>query len=56
MGEYYVLDTSRRDDAGESPVVVWFAGESQEDDDLEVIAPDFGSFFWEALQRVLGRH
>ena len=54
MGEYYVLDTSRRDDKGESPVVIWVAGQSQEGDDLEVVAPDFGSFFWEALQQVFG--
>jgi|SRR5918994_2896471 hypothetical protein len=54
MGEHYVLDTSRRDDIGESPVAIWVAGQSQEGDDLEVVAPDFGSFFWEALQQVFG--
>lgn len=54
MGEYYVLDTSRRDADGECPVVIWAAGQSREDDDLEVVAPDFGSFFWDALQQVFG--
>jgi hypothetical protein len=54
MGEFYVLDTSRRDDTGESPVVVWVAGQSQDGDHLELVAPDFGSFFWAALQQVFG--
>lgn len=54
MGEYYVLDTSQRDAAGESPVVVWVSGLSQEGDSLEVVAPDFGSFLWAAVQQVFG--
>jgi hypothetical protein len=56
MGEYYALDTTRRDSVGESPVVVWVAGASQEGDELEVIAQDFGSFFWSVLQQALGPH
>jgi hypothetical protein len=54
MGEYYVLDTSEAGAAGECPVVVWVAGQSQEGDPLEVVAADFGSFFWDALQQVFG--
>ena len=54
MGEYYVLDTSRHDDASEAPVVVWIAGESQDGDGLQLVAANFGSFFWDALQQVLG--
>ncbi|MGH9247873.1 MAG: SMI1/KNR4 family protein [Acidimicrobiales bacterium] len=53
LGGHYVLDTSQRDADGECPVVVWVAGQSQEGDNLEV-APDFGSFFWDALQQVFG--
>ncbi|CAN5232970.1 hypothetical protein BH18ACT4_BH18ACT4_04360 [soil metagenome] len=54
MGEYYVLDTSQAGANGECPVVVWVAGQSQEGGPLEVVAPDFGSFFWDALQQVFG--
>ncbi len=53
-GEYYVLDTSHRDAVGECPVVVWASGQSEESDNLEVVAGDFGSFFWDALQQVFG--
>jgi hypothetical protein len=51
-GEYYVLDTSRRDGDGESPVVVWVPGRPR--DALEAVAPDFGSFFLAAVEDELG--
>lgn len=54
MGEYYALDTSRRDAQGECPVVIWVAGQSKDGDVLEVVASDFGSFFWDAVQQVFG--
>jgi hypothetical protein len=54
MGEYYALDTSQRDCDDESPVVIWAAGRSQESDALEVVAPDFGSFFVRAIETEFG--
>jgi antitoxin YobK len=54
MGEYYVLDTSHRDADGECPVAIWVAGESKEGDVLGMVAPDFGSFFWTAIQEAFG--
>jgi len=54
MGEHYVLDTSRPDPDGECPVAVWVTGQSQEADEIEVVAPDFGSFFWQPLREVFG--
>lgn len=54
MGEHYVLDTSRSGPDGECPVAVWVAGQSREGDILEVVALDFGSFFWETLQQAFG--
>lgn len=54
MGEYYALDTSQRDSADESPVVIWMAGRAQEGHALEVVAPDFGSFFLQAIEEEFG--
>ena len=54
IGEYYALDTSRRDCSDESPVVIWAPGRSREGDELEVVGPDFGSFFLEAIQEEFG--
>jgi hypothetical protein len=56
MGEYYALDSSRRDANGECPVVIWVAGQSKDGDVLEVVADDFGSFFSDAVQQVFGPH
>lgn len=50
MGGYYVLDTSQRDAVGESPVVIWTPGGAG----LEVVAPDFGTFFLRAVEEELG--
>jgi len=47
-GEFYVLDTATRSPDGESPVLVWFDGQSEQ------VAPDFGTFMWEMIQQELG--
>ncbi len=51
-GGYYVLDTSSPDERGECPVIEWKYQDSK-DEGVEVVAPDFGLFFWEALQQAL---
>ena len=54
MGEHYVLNTSRSDHDGESPVALWVTSRSGKDGSLEVIAPDFGSFLWDASEQIFG--
>lgn len=54
MGEYYALDTSQRDSNSERPVVICASGRSQEGDALEIVAPDFGSFFLRAIEEEFG--
>lgn len=49
-GEAYVLDTATVDEGGENPVVIWDVGYERP---YEVVAPDFGSFFWEQVELVL---
>jgi antitoxin YobK len=51
MGGFYVLDTARTDADDECPVAVWVGGQSRDSETLEVVAPDFGSFFWSAVQK-----
>lgn len=52
-GSYLALDTSRRDDSGENPVVEWIPGASGPGDDLDEVAPDFGALFRERVQEGL---
>lgn len=54
MGGYFVLDTERTDEHDECPVLVWQPGQSTPDDALELVAPDFGSFFLDAARQALG--
>ena len=54
MGEYYAVDTSRRDSDNESPVVVWAPERASDGDELEVVAEDFGSFFLSAIENEFG--
>ena len=49
MGGYFVLDTAKASPSGEPPVEVWEPGSSQPGDKLEFIAPDFGSWFLDAV-------
>lgn len=53
-GEFYVLDTAQTDAEGECPVAVWVGGRSRDNERLEVVAPDFGSFLWSAVQQEVG--
>jgi hypothetical protein len=53
-GAFYVLDTAGAEAGDECPVAVWEGGRSREGDMLEVVAPDFGTFFWTAIQHELG--
>jgi hypothetical protein len=52
-GTYLALDTARRDAAGESPVVAWIPGASEPGEQLEEVAPDFGTLFRERIQQGL---
>ena len=53
FGGYFVLDTAKTDEDGECPVLVWQPGRSERSEELEFIAPDFGSFFLETARRAL---
>lgn len=52
-GFLYVLDTKQRNEENESPVLAWYSGISKPGDKLEVIAPDFGTFFYRTLKQAL---
>lgn len=52
-GTLFALDTAQRDDDDESPVVAWVPGVSRSEDQLETIAPDFGTFFRETVGQAL---
>lgn len=53
MGEWYVLDGRRPVPDGELPVAVWPQGYDIEDEALEVVASDFGTFFLAAVRGAL---
>jgi SMI1/KNR4 family protein SUKH-1 len=46
QGSYYALDTAKVGADGEAPVVGFTPGLNSAGDELEVIAPNFGRFFW----------
>jgi cell wall assembly regulator SMI1 len=48
-GDYVAIDTSQRRADGENPMVLWSAGSSAADGDLEQVSPDFGTFFLELV-------
>jgi hypothetical protein len=50
QGSYYALDTSAAGADSEAPVVAFTPGIHRAGDQLEVIAPDFGSFFLDAMR------
>jgi hypothetical protein len=54
QGSYYALDTSRAGDDGEAPVVGFTPGLNRAGDDLEVVAPDFATFFLETVRADVG--
>jgi hypothetical protein len=49
-GGEFVLDTAKADFNGEPPVEVWEPWHTGSVDVLEFIAPDFSSWFLEAVQ------
>lgn len=56
MGEWYVLDGRKDTPDGEFPLAVWPQGaDITDDDELEVPAPDFGSFFLEKVRYAVER-
>ncbi len=52
-GTLYALDTSQAGDDGEAPVVAWAPGASAPGGGLETVAPDFGAFFRETVERAV---
>lgn len=52
-GTYCAIDTSQRIANGESPIVIWDPGLSLPDDKLEVVAEDFGRFFYKTIEYML---
>ncbi len=52
-GNYYAIDTSAQAESDENPVVLWVPGASEPDDELEVVADDFGSLFRELVSEAL---
>jgi hypothetical protein len=51
-GPYLALDTSKVDKEGECPVVAWAPGFT-DDQELEVIANDYGEFVLQTLKSAL---
>ena len=55
-GSYYALDLSQMNDKQECPVVVWPVGGYDETPELEIVAPDFGTWFLEQVEEQIRRH
>jgi hypothetical protein len=51
-GADVVLDTSRGDERGESPVLAWTPGAATLEEELRVLAPDFGAWLLATLEAV----
>jgi hypothetical protein len=56
MGGYFVLDTEKVGGDAECPIFVWEPGRSARGDKLELVAPDFGSFFLHRVKEALDVH
>ena len=54
QGSYYAIDTGQVGADGEAPVVGFTPGLDKAGDDLEVVAPDFGTFFAEIIRADVG--
>ena len=52
-GGLYAIDTAKKDANRESPVVEWWPGFPEADDNPRVIAPDFGEFFLEDISQAI---
>jgi hypothetical protein len=53
-GSYYALDLSQMNDKEECPVVIWPIGGYEATSKLEVVAPDFGTWFLEKVKEQIG--
>ena len=49
-GSYYALDLSQMNDDNECPVVIWPVGGYEMTPVLEIVAPDFGTWFLEEVK------
>jgi len=49
-GSYYALDLSQMNTENECPVVIWPLGGYEDTPVLELVAPDFGTWFLERVQ------
>ncbi len=54
-GDCYALDLSQMNKEGECPVVVWPIGGYEATPELEIVAPDFGTFFFEMVEEQIRR-
>jgi SMI1-KNR4 cell-wall len=53
-GAYYAIDTSQVNSSGESPVVEWWPGFTEAEDNPRSAASDFGDFLLRAVRSSLG--
>lgn len=54
-GSYYALDLSQMNKEQECPVVIWPVGGYDETPELEIVAPDFGNWFYDQVQEQIER-
>ena len=52
-GGFYAIDTSQENSSGESPVIEWWPGFPEADNNPRVVAADFGAFLLEKVRQVL---
>lgn len=55
-GSYYALDLTQMNDEQECPVVIWPVGGYDETPELEIVAPDFGTWFYDQVMEQIKRH
>ncbi|CAO4846590.1 MAG: hypothetical protein CNLJKLNK_01355 [Holosporales bacterium] len=55
-GSYYALDLSQMNDEQECPVVIWPVGGYDETPELEIVAPDFGTWFYDQVMEQIEMH
>lgn len=55
-GSYYALDLSQMNDQQECPVVIWPSGGYEETPELEIVAPDFGTWFLNEVKLRIALH
>ena len=55
-GSYYALDLSQMNNEQECPVIVWPVGGYDETPELEIVAPDFGTWFLQQVEEQIKYH